>query len=239
MPTTLTGLLLFVVILLPGITYVAIRERKTPEQRRSAFRETAAVATVSIAANAAALTLFSLVHTLWPDATPEVDRAVQDMDVYFRDNYAEVTLWSVAILAAAIVIAAVAAVVAGKVRNPHPAEMSSWWLLFDDWPRRMNKRMERKDIYARAACYLNDGSMVEGTVQDFNRLTDETPDRDLILVRPIKRLGADGNPVNVKSHAASISARDIRTMLLYYESPPVESPEPEPSPDPPAEAGET
>lgn len=37
MPTTLTGLLLLIVVLLPGITYVAIRERKTPEQRRSAY----------------------------------------------------------------------------------------------------------------------------------------------------------------------------------------------------------
>lgn len=41
MPTTLTGLLLFVVLLLPGISYVAIRERGTPRQARSAFRETA------------------------------------------------------------------------------------------------------------------------------------------------------------------------------------------------------
>ena len=238
MPTTLTGLLLLIVILLPGITYVAMRERQTPERRRSAFRETATVATVSIATNSAALGIFALVRIQWPDATPDVGKIVRDANVYLRDNYALVALWASGILVAGIVIAVIAALIAG-LRRPHPSVMSSWWLLFDDWLRRKNKEEKRKDIYAQAACYLTDGSMIEGKVQDFNRLTDETPDRDLILVGPIIRLDANGQSVEVTSHVACISAREIRTMLLYYRSPPSEPPEPEPLPDPPDEVVET
>jgi len=237
MPTTLTGLLLLIVILLPGITYVAIRERKTPEQRRSAFRETATVATVSIAANAAALGVFALVRARWPDATPDIGKTIKNTETYLQNNYAEVALWAVGILAGAIVIAAVAARIAG-LRRPHPSVMSSWWLLFDDWLRHNIKELGRDDIYVRAACYLTDGSTIEGTVEDFNRLTDETPDRDLILVAPITRQSANGQPVEeLPTHAACISARDIRTMLVYYRSPPEEPSEL--VPDPPDEEGET
>ena len=47
MPTTLTGLVLFVVLLLPGFAYVTGKERHTTGQRLSHFRETAAVVAAS------------------------------------------------------------------------------------------------------------------------------------------------------------------------------------------------
>ncbi|MFD2355366.1 DUF6338 family protein [Nonomuraea ferruginea] len=43
MPTTLSGLLLLVVLLLPGLTYVTVWERRAPNRHVSAFRETSAV----------------------------------------------------------------------------------------------------------------------------------------------------------------------------------------------------
>ena len=48
MPTTLTGLVLFVVLLLPGFAYVTGKERHTTGQRLSPFRETAAVVAASV-----------------------------------------------------------------------------------------------------------------------------------------------------------------------------------------------
>jgi hypothetical protein len=209
MPTTLTGLLLFVVLLLPGMTYVAIRERHTPEQRRSPFRETATVATVSIAANAFALGIFALVRVAWQRGTPDVGEIVRDADSYLNDNYAQVALWGAGVLAFSIVSAAIAAKVIVR-RDPHPSAMSSWWLLFRTWLTEMKKEEQRDDLFVRAACYLADGSVVEGTVSDFNRLTDETPDRDLILVGPIMMRDADGTRSELEHHAACVAARDKR-----------------------------
>ena len=40
MPTTLTGLLLFVALLLPGFAYLVGKERHGTERRLSPFRET-------------------------------------------------------------------------------------------------------------------------------------------------------------------------------------------------------
>jgi Family of unknown function (DUF6338) len=49
MPTTLTGLLLFVVLLLPGFAYLVGKERAGTERRTSPFRETVAVVAASVA----------------------------------------------------------------------------------------------------------------------------------------------------------------------------------------------
>lgn len=48
MPTTLTGLLLFVVLLLPGFAYLVGKERNGTERRMSPFRETVAIVAASV-----------------------------------------------------------------------------------------------------------------------------------------------------------------------------------------------
>jgi amino acid transporter len=98
MPTTLTGLLLFVVLLLPGITYVVVRERSSPERRWSAFRETATVAAVSAVANIAALLLFAIVHQLLPNATPSLGSFIYLGSQYWRDEYSSIIGWGIGTL---------------------------------------------------------------------------------------------------------------------------------------------
>lgn len=60
MPTTLTGVLLFVVLLLPGLAYQVGKERRGTERTTSVLRETAAVVAASVASE-----IFVLAATSW------------------------------------------------------------------------------------------------------------------------------------------------------------------------------
>jgi Family of unknown function (DUF6338) len=66
MPTTLTGLLLFVVLLLPGFAYLVGKERNGTERQTSPFRETIAIVAASTTAELAVLALFAIPRWLWP-----------------------------------------------------------------------------------------------------------------------------------------------------------------------------
>lgn len=219
MPTTLTGLLLFVVLLMPGMAYVAIRERDTPEQRRSVFRETALMASVSIVADAAAIAMFALVRVLWPGGTPDAGRLVRDASGYLREEYVLVAVWSAGVLALAVALAAGAAWLVRR-RRPHPSTMSSWWILFEKWRRDTDVR----DV--QVGCVLGDGSYIQGWLGSFSTSADDAPDRDIILTGPgikMRPLGA-GDYETLDFGAVCVSARNIVTMFIAYRPPePVDS----------------
>jgi hypothetical protein len=211
MPTTLTGLLLLVVVLLPGITYVAMRERDSPEKDRSPFRETAAVATVSILANTSALGIFAAIRVTCPAITPDVGRFIRDTEAYFYDSYASLILWGVLILAGAVGIAAGLALLA-KRPDPHPSKLSAWWMLFRHYHNRYYPTSTR-----HVGCFLDDGSWVEGYLASYNTSSDDSPDREIVLVGPIKyAFSGNEHAKPYPGRSVAISARHIRTMFVTY-----------------------
>lgn len=229
MPTTLTGLLLLVPLVLPGIAYVTLRERGIPERERSVFRETTTVIVAGVVANIVAFWVVVLVGAIWRKHAPNLDALIRDISGYIEANTFRVAVWSTALVIVATLLACAGAWLAGRV-SPHPSTVSSWWLLFKAWPKGMVAEHKRK-IIVRTACFLDDGSLVEGTASNFNDHADETGDRDIILVEPLERITATGEHQKLDSHAAVLSARNIKTMLLYYRS------EPEPGAAPEPESG--
>lgn len=233
MPTTLTGLLLFVVLLLPGFAYLVGKERAGTERRTSPFRETVAVVAASVTTELAVV----VASVLFWSRSLDVDQLIEDPGTYWREHPGPLVAWGLGLLSTATAIAYVATIPAVRRRfrwltgdYPHPSSVSSWWLLFDEWPARMRKAHGLDDVTIRVACCLSDGSLIEGTVADFNQLADDVPDRDLILVAPIERRTLDGTRQKMRSHAACVSARDITSLLVYYRgepSPPSVVPEDE------------
>jgi hypothetical protein len=99
MPTTLVGLLIFIVLLAPGFTSLLIAERgPRPGRSVSVLRETADIALSSLVFDLVALAAFGAVRTLAPSRTPEVGRLVRDAQSYFRERYLFLTWWGVSIL---------------------------------------------------------------------------------------------------------------------------------------------
>lgn len=218
MPTTVTGFLLFVAMLLPGFAYVTTLRRERPERRLSAFHETATVASVSVVFDVIAVGILIGFRAAFPGVSPDIGRLIQEPGRYVSDNYVAVFVWLVLVL---LVVCGLASGVAWLVarRQPHESIVSSWWLMFETTRREMEREYDC-ELIVRVACYLDDGSVIEGTVSNFNQHADDIPDRDLVLVAPIERTRPDGEREIIRSHLACVSARDITTLLAYYRSPP-------------------
>jgi len=181
-PTTLTGLLLFIVLLLPGFAYFVGKERHTTEQQRSTFRETVTIVVASLAFEMIVLVLFAVIRTLFPSNTPDVGALIRDSGAYLRGHghhpghYAQVAIWATGMLAVSAMLAYTATLprvrdAVSKIAGPYPHQstVSAWWLLFESWE-------QDRDIWV--GCVLNDGSYVEGNLGSFSRVSDDKPDRD-------------------------------------------------------------
>jgi hypothetical protein len=234
MPTTLSGLFLFVVLLLPGFAYVVGRERHTSGQQFSAFRETAVVVAASVSSELVILVIFAVIRILLPSLTPDVGALVRGGG-YLRSHYGRVVVWAIVLLAVSVALAYSASVPSTrstlrefatkgkrfpKTRNlvgnalgeyPHESNASAWWKLFDTWAG------EAADVSVRVKCFIEDGSCVEGELASFSREADDKPERDLILAEPICFRPAGGS--DMKPYEASvvcISASRIVTMFVTY-----------------------
>jgi hypothetical protein len=84
MPTTLTGLLLFVVLLLPGFAYAVGKERNGTGQQLTPFRETAAVVAASISFELIVLAIFAVIRALLPSLTPDIGALIRNGPSYLR-----------------------------------------------------------------------------------------------------------------------------------------------------------
>lgn len=212
MPSTVSGLLLFVALMLPGFAYLVVKERAGTERRASSFRETAAVVAASVAAE---LVAFIASAVLWIRFI-DVKRLVSSPGTYWRAEPLLLAGWGVGLLALATAIASAAAW--RKLRQhmpgdyPHSSTVSAWWMTFEKFD---------PDSVKCVGCELDDGSYVEGKLVSFNNNADDAEDRDLVLEEPIKfrPAGKMRDTVPHGAHVVCISARRIVTMFVTYSDP--------------------
>ena len=222
MPTTLTGLLLFVALLLPGFAYLVGKERHGTERRLSPFRETVAIVAASVTSSLFVLVVFAADKSSLAIETPDVGALVRDGGSYLRSNhlhYENVTFWGICLLAAAMLVAYLATVPAIRSITerttgpyPHDSTVSAWWILFERWP-------DGRDV--EVACTLDDGSAVRGRFGSFNTSADDSPDRDLILRKPIfyRPPGETAREVPYNMSAVCFPARRIVALFVAYSDP--------------------
>jgi hypothetical protein len=235
MPTTLTGLLVFVVLLLPGFAYLVGKERNGTERRASPFRETVAIVAASVTSEVVVLTLFGVARWLWPSVTPNAGALVRRPTAYLAGtgtgsgHYAQVAFWLLAmlLLATALAYAATWPPIRRAVSKlplvgsfPHDSTVSAWWILFEKW-RTMHEARVGGDVKLEVGCVLDDGAYVSGYLSSFNASADDSPDRDLILQFPIQYRppGAQEPIPYLSASAVSIAASHIVTMFVGYLDP--------------------
>lgn len=212
MPSTLTGVLIFLALLIPGIVHVIVREINGRQRRESAFRESAGVIAGSVAAELVALLAVLPISSRWLD----VPRLLTRPEGYWLERPVPIAWTAILALALATLIAAAAATptVVRLVRG-HDArfgEASSWTVAFD-----------RLDIEGskHVGVILDDGSYVGGRLLSWNDATEEDEDRDLILEEPInyRPAGATSAEVKYGAHVVVISAAKIKSMFVTYMAP--------------------
>jgi hypothetical protein len=225
LPTTLIGLIIFVVLLAPGFIYLTVAERgPLPSRQVSVLRETATVALSSVFFNLIALLLFGLLRTCVPSLTPDVGKLIVAGHTYFRTHYVIVIWWGVGLLALACALALVWAGVMNSTERLKPVRswpllkfltpahgvqnVSTWWdLLYEYEPDR-----ER-----RVRCRLEDGSYVEGWLFSFTAEAEETDNRNIALSAPLVVQDPHGAVQKADYGAITISAKRILDLYVNYD----------------------
>ena len=246
MPTTLTGLLIFVVLLAPGFVYVLVTERG-PFSRtsQSVLREMSSIALVSLLCDLVALGLYVPFAAVSGGRLASLGALMEDGASRWANDRVSMVLTMVGLLLVACLAAlALAGLVnhtsgfaALKKRKPIswilPATgartVSAWWVVL---------RQEHPHLNRRVTCYLQDGSRVRGWLRSFNPSADETEDRELILTGPIRITAIDGTRRWLKTGLLTVSARQIQYLHVdYYPSQPTVHPETSDAEDPGAGEG--
>jgi hypothetical protein len=240
MPTTLSSLLIFVVLLLPGFAYLVGKERHGTERHTSPFRETVAIVAASVTSELAVLGLFAAIRALFPSWTPDVGAVIlHGGGAYAASHYRSLAILGLILLAASTGLAYLATVPSFRRffarvpvigAYPHDSTVSGWWVLFEKWRvihktvpgKKPGKTREVKvSRRVKAGCLLDDGSYVSGWLASFNNSADDSLDRDLVLRAPIevRPKGAPEPMQHPSASAASIPASRIVTLFVGYVEP--------------------
>lgn len=225
MPTTFTGLLIFLAFLAPGFAFLIVFERGArPTVERSVLRETALVILASLACNAVTGVLFALVrYSTWID-TPDPSEFLAQGNAYFAENLDLATAW---VLALFVISLAVAVLTAGLLNRPSVQSSlvkytgwlvpgvtvaSAWWKLLKE---------EERESYRRVTCALDDGTVIEGWLLSLNASANETADRELTLSAPLRITAPNSVPERLRHGSMAISANRIQYLhVTYWANPP-------------------
>jgi Family of unknown function (DUF6338) len=213
LPTSVTGAVVFVLLLLPGFVYLLKSERsRKPGRQLSALRETVTLVFASAGALTTALLLFSVYRILVPDHSPDVGHLVRETSTYVDDQYAYLLSWSLGLLLLACLVADAVATWGGsaieRLFAGDVAHESAWWSLFE--------YDKAQDKFKVVTCVLQDGGHLQGTLYLFNQEVAETENRELVLAPPIY-IGEDGKSEwKLDKGAVIVSARRIKWLHVSY-----------------------
>jgi hypothetical protein len=219
MPSTVVGLVIFIVFLVPGVLHFLQRRAAVPQGAGglSPLVETASIASISLLTNVLSLSLFGLVRLGLPGHTPDVGRFVKDAGEYTSDRIPYVVAWLVGLVALSCLFAVLLGArtryqnrLPGFVKealrrlDPQILNVSAWYSQFEAVP----------DRYVYVGCDLQDGSYVGGYLAWYSTDTAETADRDLVLASPITLKRSGESQVLDGVHRVVLSAREIVALLL-------------------------
>lgn len=195
-PSTVTGILAFLLLIGPGFLYIRRVEKLDALYRVSAFRETISIIFVGFSCDAASLVLFGLTRMAFPSSTPDVGSLVRQGERYWESDYNRIAWFVAAVYFLALLMAFVAshpAIRKAKVWTkpamqriigaPMLDSRSAWSRLFD----------VDEDTIVRVGCDLDDGSWVDGWIYDWNAQPEEDAERTFVLQEPIC-LRVSGHP---------------------------------------------
>jgi hypothetical protein len=225
MPTNLLSLVLFIVLLAPGLVSITWRSFR-PMRQPTVLGELAGLVFRSLICDISALAVFVVIRAVRPEWTPDGGALIRTPSAYLREHYALTAWWSVGLLVLACLFAYLGAQIWAKLPTDSkiiekliPGEVEAyqpgWWYLFKLF-------CPGTDRYV--GCILDDDTYLYGKLYSFNPNPNEIEDRELILLGPITVrnpgedteyiLGGSGEDEGVG--AVSISARRIQYLSVSY-----------------------
>lgn len=232
-PTTFNGIVLLLILLVPGFFYVLRRERHTPSRKFSGFRETLRVIVASAFAYGLLAALSLVVALLVPSVQNLAVALVVDPFAYQASHAVQFAFLVVGGVALATAVSAfaggtIAIRLAGWLvsrnekarrwfeawRAEHAPISSAWWTVFELEP------LAAKILSVR----LSDGTVLTGQLYSYSQDADDHADRDVVLQAPLFIQNPDSDEVHeLPGASVIISAREIRFLTVRYESAPDDS----------------
>ena len=223
MPTTLLSLVLFVTLLAPGLCFFLARDALRPQRELSAFRETAVAVLVGLGCDLIILLGFALIRWVAPSLTPDVRRLLLHPYQYSIQHLAFLGWWGFGLLAAACAIGFRAGrlktlrvptlhakwppITLRKIEMGPIRFESTWYTLFHG----------HEDELVYCSCTLEDGTWVGGYLKSFSTEVEESADRELLLVAPIRfRPAGLEKAALIDTSAFVVSARRLMFMDVQY-----------------------
>ncbi|MFY1623568.1 DUF6338 family protein [Micromonospora sp. WMMD735] len=217
-PSSLLGLVLFVVLLAPGLVFVLRHEKAVPSGPRSAFRETLRVVFVSVASLSVTMALAAIVRWIMPEHTVNIRALVRNPVPFARGHHVQLAWWAFGLMVFATVLAWVAADprlvrLSQNLESTAPlrwitgkeptdiTEVSTWWRAFFE-----QKKTDGKTI---VGVLQDNDSYVQGTLLSWSTGTVDYDKRELILTAPLIYVTADGVTHELPVHMIVIAARNI------------------------------
>ncbi|GGJ79535.1 hypothetical protein GCM10011583_08870 [Streptomyces camponoticapitis] len=229
LPSTILGLVLLIVVLLPGAAHIKVRQLRWPERDVSPLWETLRLITISVVADALALLLFGLCRVCAPGSTPDVGALVREPGPYARSHYVSLLWWSLVLLLVAVCgaawcgteraarLAARLPVVGRHVpEQEHPSRVSAWWQAFNEWP----------EARVQVGCLLEDGAYWSGWLRSYSNRVSDDAERELVLGGPLQYRppGAVEAAELPDTGAVILSARRITAITVTYVVSPTSAP---------------
>ncbi len=216
-PTTITGILILLVLILPGFVYVSLRERHQPSHRLSVFRETSVVLAATLVSYLLPLALTILLAFLWHGFRDQLAAALSSVAAVQAAHPFRMIAFGLCWVLLGSVVAAILASKRVSGRWTAPRGGSAWWALFRPKSLIDEGLIEGQDYKVGVTATLDDGSTVTGMLYSWNRDGDDRPDRDLVLQAPLWVQAADSRKVRqLDAELMSFSARSIRDISVKY-----------------------
>jgi hypothetical protein len=212
MPSTLTGLGLFVVFLIPGLLHYLQRRRRVPQRALSPLIETATLLAVSLGADLAALGTFAFVRWLAPNATPNPERILTRPASYAYNEIGYLILWGVGLVILSSLLAVLWGRFGGNLRIPRfltplVIDASAWYQVFEGGP---------SGHLVYVACDMEDGAYIAGTLDWYSTELEESADRDFVLASPFSYSMNDMPSDLTGFDQVVLSARNVKRMYVSF-----------------------
>lgn len=231
MPGSSGTLVLFLLLVLPGLVYSRRRELRMPPGTVSGFRETANTVVIGVGAQLPVLALIATGRVIAPSITIDLRLVATRSAPYIESHFTIVVAWAVAGAVLSCLAAAAWAVppaAAEVVLARLPEELKPSGLGLRDRPLLLpgsawtEEFAYYPDKYTTVGCRLLDGSHVEGNLGSYNPSLTEGSERDLVLVAPISYAPApDVEPEPWEGVGQVIvSSRDIQLLTVSYSDEP-------------------
>lgn len=212
MPSTVGGLLIFIVFLTPGFLNYIQRRRRVPQRRLSPLVEVATFLTVSLVTNLIAVGAFAIVRGIIPGHTPNVSLWATEGFKYASPRLGYIFEWGLGLLAFSSLLATIAGWrgIFGRL-TPVIIDASTWYQLFEHEPQGTAPSGSRVFL----GCDLKDGSYISGYLAWYNTDVEEHSDRDLALASPVTVRSKGKSSVSDFARII-LSARDIKRIHVAY-----------------------